>query len=153
MSVGKFKVGDRVKIREDLVKNKSYGGHSIPSLNKSTYLGKEGMITRVCSFSYDLNIDDGRWGWTDEMLEPITIPKYVKCINNNKDFDNVLKVGEIYEIEELWTIWRYTYGYILKGDKFKNYTFLLSNFIPVSNPQPKSIKSTIKIIYTRRYLL
>ena len=45
MSVGKFKVGDRVKIREDLVKNKSYGGHSIPSLNKSTYLGKEGMIT------------------------------------------------------------------------------------------------------------
>ena len=33
------------------------------------FLGRTATIVRLCNSSYKLNIDNGLWFWTDEMLE------------------------------------------------------------------------------------
>ena len=68
--MSKYNVGDKVKIREDLVVGKDYGGYyfvySMSEFNK----GKEVTITKI------LNSEEGKkvykiegWYWTDEMIE------------------------------------------------------------------------------------
>src|SRR4030042_5901331 len=66
----KFKVGDKVKIRSDLESNTIYGTISFNDIMTS-YLDKEAMIDGLDAMSicYFLDIDDGRWAWSDSMLE------------------------------------------------------------------------------------
>ena len=66
----KYKVGDRVRVREDLKVGCYYGDESFrPDMKK--YLGKTVTISRVSSRegSYWLKEDDGNWCWTDKMFE------------------------------------------------------------------------------------
>lgn len=66
-----YKVGDKVRIRKDLIIDKVYGTQAFVSdMNK--YLGKETTIRQVYDEDYALEIDKGSWYWTDEMLEPST---------------------------------------------------------------------------------
>ena len=70
-----YKIGDKVKIREDLEVDKKYNElFFVKDMEK--YKGKIATITRLSSInhSYDIDIDDGDWCWTDDMLT---------CINNN----------------------------------------------------------------------
>lgn len=69
----KYKVGDTVKIKSDLKTNINYGGYNLnPTGSMTEYLGKETTITKIRDgSSYDLDIDDGHYYWTDEMLEDI----------------------------------------------------------------------------------
>lgn len=71
-----YNVGDKVKIREDLEVDKRYNElFFVKDMEK--YKGKIATITRLSpvQHSYDIDIDDGDWCWTDDMLKT--------CINNN----------------------------------------------------------------------
>lgn len=71
-----YKVGDKVKIREDLEVDERYNElFFVKDMEK--YKGKIATITRLSpvQHSYDIDIDDGDWCWTDDMLKA--------CINNN----------------------------------------------------------------------
>lgn len=71
-----YKVGDKVKIREDLEVFKKYNELFFVK-EMEEYKGKIATITRVSPIqrSYDIDIDDGDWSWTDDMLKA--------CINDN----------------------------------------------------------------------
>lgn len=70
----RFKVGDKVRIREDLVPGVFYGNCSF-SKEMCVYKNKEATIKKnynediwtVC----ELDIDDGAYCWSDVMLEPV----------------------------------------------------------------------------------
>jgi hypothetical protein len=64
----KYKVGDKVKIREDLIVDNDYGSDGFVE-EMAQYKGKTATITGAFMGKYDIDIDDGDWSWTDEMLE------------------------------------------------------------------------------------
>lgn len=68
----KYKVGDKVKVREDLSTDKMYDGcYFTPSM--ILFLGKTVTISKV-SWSinrYEIKEDLGTWNWTDEMFESL----------------------------------------------------------------------------------
>lgn len=67
-----FKVGDKVRIREDLEAGKVYGGVNFISLMRE-FLGKEVTITDVSyGGNFLLDIDEDRFFWSTEMFEPKT---------------------------------------------------------------------------------
>ena len=66
----KYKVGDKVRIREDLIVYKEYG-KNVYTHEMEEYKGKTAYITDTCCESYELDVDNGAWSWTDEMLESI----------------------------------------------------------------------------------
>jgi hypothetical protein len=76
-----MKVGDTVKIKENLIADKAYGGESFV-YRMEEYRGKQARITDVGRPFYKLDIDDGRWNWTVDMLEPIS-KKYVVTVSGN----------------------------------------------------------------------
>ena len=64
----KFEVGDKVKIRRNLKDGEKYNG--IPFVEKmKKYEGKTAEITMRISAGYELDIDDGKYCWSDDMLE------------------------------------------------------------------------------------
>ena len=99
----KYKIGDRVKIRKDLIVNEYYGKIDfIKDMKK--YLGEESVICAIDykngrEFGYLLK-DCDLYTWTDEMLEPIveydeeksSLEKALKLLNMteeemNKEYD------------------------------------------------------------------
>ena len=66
----KFKVGDKVKIKENLL-CKKYDAMYFTSLMRR-YGGKEAKITYISpdGNACHLNIDSGNWWWSEGMLEP-----------------------------------------------------------------------------------
>ena len=64
----KFKVGDKVRVREDLEVGKDYGNYDVVEDMKK-YKGKEFIINEVWRNCYRLK--DIGYCWTDEMLEPV----------------------------------------------------------------------------------
>lgn len=68
----KFKVGDQVKIREDLSLGKYYSVHLSRSMLSNK--GKEAKITYISpdDDTCHLDIDGGDWWWSEDMLEPHT---------------------------------------------------------------------------------
>lgn len=66
----KFKVGDKVRVREDLEVDKKYGNKDFIDLMEQ-YKGKIVTIASIESNYYVIEEDNGTWAWTDEMLEPI----------------------------------------------------------------------------------
>lgn len=67
----KYKVGDRVKIREDLIIGKEYGDNTFVS-GMMPWRGQVVTISRVGKF-YQLDHDDYDWDWTDEMIEGLVV--------------------------------------------------------------------------------
>lgn len=65
----KFKVGDKVRVREDLEVGKDYGNCDVVEDMKK-YKGKEFIINEVRRHCYRLK-NENWYYWTDEMLEPI----------------------------------------------------------------------------------
>ena len=76
----KYNVGDKVKIREDLVIDNVYGVDSfVDEMEK--YKGRTAIITDV-SDRYQIDIDNGEWFWTDDMFED-----YIEDIEKEKTVD------------------------------------------------------------------
>lgn len=65
----KYKKGDRVRVREDLSAGQEYGGllfgHSM-----AKYRGKTAKITKVDGYTYNLDIDESKFWWSEAMLCP-----------------------------------------------------------------------------------
>jgi len=73
----KYKVGDKVRVKEDLSHKEQYGEFGVME-DMENYKNKVATITQVDRARYRLDIDKdapgGRWAWTDEMLEDIIEP-------------------------------------------------------------------------------
>ena len=62
----KYKVGDKVRVRKDLVVDNYYGGVCYVEYMDG-FKGKECVITDMDGIAYQI----GEFWWTDEMLEPV----------------------------------------------------------------------------------
>lgn len=94
----KFKVGDQVKIREDLSLGKYYSVHLSRSMLSNK--GKEAKITYISpdgnACHLDINGDD--WWWSEGMLEPYTSKIAKKDLRDGdycvfKNGDKAIKIG------------------------------------------------------------
>ena len=68
----KYKVGDKVRIREDLFAWKEYDGcYIVPSM--IVFLGRTVTIHKVLENikRYEIKEDNGAWNWTDDMFESL----------------------------------------------------------------------------------
>ena len=84
----KFKVGDKVRIREDLEVGKAYNDLEFEKYMQQ-YKGRTTVITEVWCDCYSLSEDNGEYGWTDEMLEPVE--------EGEKNNMNIEKLNEEYK--------------------------------------------------------
>ena len=66
----KYKVGDKVRIREDLVMGENYGG-SIAVDDMTDMGGSVVTIERVGNLGYYIEEDPDGYCWTDKMFEPV----------------------------------------------------------------------------------
>ena len=66
----KYKVGDKVKIKENLIVGKTYGGLYLHD-GAGRHIGEETIVTKVERGHYRLGVDNSSRIWTDEMLEPV----------------------------------------------------------------------------------
>lgn len=86
----KYRVGQKVKIKKELVNNTFYG-NVVFVRDMEKYRGKVATITRFTRYTILLDIDKGGWNWSREMLEPIAnSKKHMK----NKMID-IKKLGEL----------------------------------------------------------
>ena len=67
MSANKFKVGDKVRVRRDLVQDKCYDGVRCSSI--MARMGGE-VLTIDCVESDYYRVEENIFCWSDEMLEP-----------------------------------------------------------------------------------
>lgn len=66
----RYKVGDKVRIRKDLVEKQYDGLCFVPSM--AQYKGKVATIVSIqWEDCYEIDIDDKYWHWTDGMLEDV----------------------------------------------------------------------------------
>lgn len=73
--MGKFKVGDTVKIKENLTACKCYRDvFFTPGME--AHMGKVAKIVQITSSgNYNLDIDNYRWAWSEDMLEKADFTK------------------------------------------------------------------------------
>lgn len=88
----KHKVGDKVKVREDLIVDETYD--DIYFVEKmEMYKGKEVTINEVYAYNYKIEEDNGRWSWVNDMFEeePRKIRGFEKISQEqfNKDFQGL----------------------------------------------------------------
>ena len=86
----KYKVGDKVKIREDLIVGNKYGADTYVD-DMEQYKGEITTVAKITDNNkYKLDID-GYWCWTDEMLED--------CVNPALDEEKAQTVDIGYNLE------------------------------------------------------
>lgn len=67
----KYKVGDKVRVRRDLVVNSDYG-EDIFIADMKKYSGKTMTVSKITSTNkYEFKEDINNYNWTDEMLENV----------------------------------------------------------------------------------
>ena len=84
VGVVKFKVGDKVVVKKQLISGVDYGGFPFVDSMKE-YRGKVVTIHEINSrvMAYEITEDGGEAYWTDEMLEPIEDPLVTKILERN----------------------------------------------------------------------
>ena len=65
-----YKVGDKVKIKENLITGNMYGGLYLYG-SATRHIGEETIVTKVEKERYRLAVDNSSRIWTYEMLEPV----------------------------------------------------------------------------------
>ena len=109
--MSKFKVGDKVRIKEDLKVGCTYNNGCIFALEMEQYKGKTAVIKNghipvylndtvenANNYRYELDIDDGYWWWSSSMLEKVEDKQHFKSLP--RDFTGTIKIenGFITEI-------------------------------------------------------
>lgn len=77
----KFKVGDKVRIKKDLIVDNKYGRYKFITQMKP-YLGTTQIIQNINYFNDGYIFKNNLYTWTDEMLEPIEENYNIKVIGN-----------------------------------------------------------------------
>ena len=147
----KYKIGDKVRIRKDLVPGNEYGGICYVEL-MDKFKDKECIITYVDNTSYHIN--DSKLWWTDEMLQDVEnnimevnnmdrLGIYQHIINNledtykkkNSDYGN--SVGNTYEkFGDISFLTRIT-------DKYNRMVNLVCNSNNVRKVKDEALEDTI----------
>ena len=109
--MSKFKVGDKVRIKEDLKVGCEYNNDCCFVLEMKKYKGKTAVIKNVHilvylndtvenanNYRYRLDIDDGYWCWSSSMLERVEDKKHFKSLPRNFTGTVKIKNGLITEI-------------------------------------------------------
>lgn len=92
---GELKIGDRVKVREDLIVDRKYGGLNLWE-NMYDYKGSEGKVARVSHGGFYC-LDSNSYGWSREMLELVVSSEGVRFQPGDKvRFKDGLILGERY---------------------------------------------------------
>ena len=101
----KFKVGDKVRIKEDLNVGCRYNDSCCFNFEMEKYKGKVAVIKSYCippyfngnveienanNCRYKLDIDDGEWSWSPSMLEKVEDKKHFKSLP--RDFTGTINV-------------------------------------------------------------
>lgn len=109
--MNKFKVGNKVRIKEDLKVGCAYNGSCSFVLKMEKYKGKTAVIKKVYipvylddtvenanNYRYELDIDYGYWCWSSSMLEKVEYKKHFKSLPRNFTGTVKIKNGLIAEI-------------------------------------------------------
>ena len=125
----KYKIGDKVRVRKDLVPNSEYGG-----ICYVEYMGKfkdkECVITNMDDISYQIN--NSEFWWTDEMLEPVDdlleyaleklgMSKEELESEMNEDEEDIKKVKEIVRINKEADAYCDSFKWKCQGCKVKEF--------------------------------
>ncbi|MBU5487007.1 hypothetical protein KQI77_02360 [Clostridium sp. MSJ-8] len=169
----KYKVGDKVKVREDLEVDKKYGNKDFIDLMEQ-YKGKIVTIASIESNYYVIEEDNGTWAWTDEMLE--SIEKGEKNNMNieklNEEYKNKMdalmeeyktKVKEVTKKEEPYINEGQDYFYVdydfaveedryCKGDGTDNRLLKYGNMYPYTDENKEEVRKEVELIAERRKL-
>ncbi|MFR2143379.1 MAG: hypothetical protein ACLS5L_14420 [Faecalimonas sp.] len=97
----KYKVGDKVKIKENLIVGKTYGGLYLYG-GACRHIGEETMVTKVERDRYRLAVDNSSRIWANEMLEPLeelTAEELAKIISNICEAHNECSECPILEVK------------------------------------------------------
>lgn len=70
----KYKVGDKVRVKKNLLSDTSYGKHTFIS-EMERFRGENATITQAYNDTYRIDIDNAEWYWSGEMLEPVEFTK------------------------------------------------------------------------------
>lgn len=110
----KYKVGDKVRVREDLVRGKKYGG---TTFYMDKWAGKIVTISFADNNYYEITEDDqiNKWCWTDEMFEGIVENKRYKVGDKVKIREDLVGDEEYGDID-----------YISDMDKWKGKVVTIS---------------------------
>jgi len=84
----KYKIGDKVKVRKDLILGGNYGGY-IFSRDMKGFKGKTFTIQKVGSDYY--RVKEESFSWTDEMFEPVITN--LDKVKEEIDIKDVSKIG------------------------------------------------------------
>ena len=95
----KYKVGDKVRVREDLSTDKRYDGCNVtPSM--TVFLGKTVTIHKVREAinRYEIEEDYEKWNWTDGMFEPLESENSADETNDSEEWflcrDDINKLND-----------------------------------------------------------
>ena len=97
--MGKFKIGDKVRVRSDLIVGKEYGGLTVLVGTMERYIGHIGTVDNI-SFNGGIHLDIGYF-WSEEMLEPLCKFKVGDMVIGNDKANkhyNITKKGWVGEI-------------------------------------------------------
>ena len=134
----KYKIGDKVRVRKDLVPDTYYGGVCYVDY-MDEFKDKECVITNMDAISYQIN-NSGFW-WTDEMLEPVnegTLLEYalekLGMTKNeledemNRDKEDEEKAKEMVRLNYEMTAYCDSFKYVCQGCKVKEFKDKYSRF-------------------------
>lgn len=96
----KYKVGDKVRVREDLIVGEKYGKDVFTSTMVS-FKGKIVTIKKIVEDKYEIEEDSQTWWWTYEMLLPVTKYKIGDKVIVREDLDVGKEYGNDYVINSM----------------------------------------------------
>ena len=134
----KYKIGDKVKVRKDLVPNSEYGGVCyVEFMDK--FKDKECVITNMDDTSYRIN--NSEFWWTDEMLEPVNEAALLEYAleklgmtkeeledEMNKDKEDIEKAKEMVKLNKDAQAYCDSFERVCQGCKVKEFKDKYSRF-------------------------
>ena len=125
----KYKVGDKVRVRKDLVPGNEYGGVCYVEY-MDEFKDKECVITDMDGIAYQI----GDFWWTDEMLEPVDEGALLKYAleklgmskeelesEMNEDEEDIKKAKEIVRIDKEADAYCDSFKWECQGCKVKEF--------------------------------
>ena len=136
----KYKVGDIVKLRDDLDLYTNYGYGWSCNSNMLELKGQKVTITRAWKNYYDIAEDDGKWGWTDGMIEGLWEECKGIAYEPYEEKTNKLKLIDVLN--------KITNGELKEGTKVKidEYIYDVEIFSPITPLDKEFLNTEVELI-------